>query len=112
MKYPIWFEQYLEWRTHANVLHSRSVGDKWRVNSDDDKRFLALALCGEAGELANMIKKQWRGDTVPLIDIWKELADIRIYLELLSVAFDCGMDAVCVDKLKEFEARLARRGTE
>ena len=28
--------------------------------SDMDERFLALALCGEAGELANMIKKRWR----------------------------------------------------
>jgi NTP pyrophosphatase (non-canonical NTP hydrolase) len=106
------FEQYLQWRQEANIIHAEFLGGRWPVNSNEDKRFLALALCGEAGELANMVKKLWRGDKIPLIDIWKELADVRIYLELLVVAFDCNLDATCIEKLKEVQQRLHAKKAE
>jgi hypothetical protein len=32
----------------------------WGPEGDDRLRFLALALAGEAGELANFVKKEWR----------------------------------------------------
>ncbi len=49
--------------------------------------FLALALCGEAGELANMIKKRWRDGVGLSEEIRDEIADIRVYLELLARCF-------------------------
>jgi NTP pyrophosphatase (non-canonical NTP hydrolase) len=55
--------------------------------SSTDERFLALALCGEVGELANMIKKRWRDGVDLSYEIREELADIRVYLELLAKCF-------------------------
>lgn len=53
----------------------------------EDQRFLALALCGEAGELANMVKKQWRDGADLSEEIKDEIADVRVYLELLAKCF-------------------------
>jgi NTP pyrophosphatase (non-canonical NTP hydrolase) len=64
--------------------------------SDTDERFLALALCGEAGELANFIKKRWRDGADFSEEIRDEIADIRVYLELLAKCF--GIEG---DKLDE-----------
>ena len=99
-------ENYLKWRKEAFCIHARFVAHKWPINGSEDRRFLSLAICGETGELANMVKKIWRGDQIPLMEIHKELADIRIYLELLAVAFDCDLDAMCLFKLAEVEKRL------
>ncbi len=43
----------------------------------------ACAVGGETGELLNKIKKLRRGDTIPLIEVADEAADIVIYLDLL-----------------------------
>jgi len=56
--------------------------------SNSDERFLALALCGEVGELANMIKKRWRDNADLTEEIRDEIADIRVYLELIAKCFD------------------------
>jgi NTP pyrophosphatase (non-canonical NTP hydrolase) len=83
-------------------LHEKMTAGLFPSYSNEDERFLALALCGEAGELANMIKKRWR-DGVDLSDeIREELADIRVYLELLAKCF--GVEGEKLDK--EVEIKL------
>ena len=68
-------------------LHEHMTAHLFSSYANEDERFLTLALCGEAGELANMIIKRWR-DGVDLSDeIKEEIADIRIYLELLARCF-------------------------
>lgn len=68
-------------------LHQKMTAHLFPSYSSTDERFLALALCGEAGELANIIKKRWR-DGVDLSEEAKdEIADIRVYLELLAKCF-------------------------
>ncbi len=42
--------------------------------------FFALELCGEAGELANLEKKRWRGSTVDDTRTAEEAADVFIAL--------------------------------
>jgi len=69
-------------------LHEKLTGHLFPAYSSDDERFLALALCGEAGELANMIKKRWRDGADFTEEIRDEIADIRVYLELLAKCFD------------------------
>ena len=68
-------------------LHERMTAHLFPTYSNTDERFLALALCGEAGELANMIKKRWRDAADLSEEIRDEIADIRIYLELLAKCF-------------------------
>jgi NTP pyrophosphatase (non-canonical NTP hydrolase) len=42
--------------------------------------FFSLELCGEAGELANLEKKRWKGKAVPLEALEDEAADVLIAL--------------------------------
>jgi NTP pyrophosphatase (non-canonical NTP hydrolase) len=70
------------------ALHERMTGHLFPTYSNTDERFLALALCGEVGELANMIKKRWRDGADLSEDIRDEIADIRVYLELLAKCFN------------------------
>ena len=96
-----------DWKEDARKLHVALVQDKVVPWSEEDKRFLALAFCGEAGELANFVKKQWRdGHTAEReAEIGKELADCRIYLELQAMAYGVDLDAACTDKLQELHKR-------
>jgi NTP pyrophosphatase (non-canonical NTP hydrolase) len=68
-------------------LHQQMTAHLFTAYSSADERFLALALCGEAGELANMIKKRWRDGVGLEEEIRDEIADVRVYLELLAKCF-------------------------
>jgi len=98
-------------------IHKRMTSHLFPAYSSEDERFLALALCGEAGELANIIKKRWRDGVDLSEEARDEIADCRVYLELLAKCFDIEgskLDDRVQDKLervvKKFEARLARGG--
>ena len=79
-------------------------------------RFMALALCGEAGELANLIKKDWRGDGGALgVDnrrpkVVEELADVANYAYLIAELLGVDLEAVMLKKLKEVEKRAIYAG--
>src|SRR5689334_13639023 len=89
------------------VKHAQSVG---RLTSEDEIiHFLALAIAGEAGELANLVKKKWQGDEVDQQSLREEIADIRIYLEHIARHLHIDIDAACEEKLKVVADRLARR---
>ncbi|MFI9817959.1 MazG nucleotide pyrophosphohydrolase domain-containing protein [Saccharothrix variisporea] len=81
--------------------------------TDGDPRTLvhiALALAGEVGELANVVKKYDRGD-IPFDDTLKllpdELADIFIYLIKLSYQTGIDLESAFLNKLDVNEKRFA-----
>lgn len=91
------------------LLHERMTKHLFPPFASEDERFLALALCGEAGELANMIKKRWRDGADLSEEIKDELADIRVYLELLANQFGIEgpkLDERVQQKLQKVVARL------
>lgn len=61
---------------HANYS---SKGDL-----ESDIRFFALGLAGEAGELANFVKKRWRDGEGHDQDIRYEIADVCAYAFMLA----------------------------
>ena len=96
------------------ALHEKMTGHLFPAYSSTDERFLALALCGEAGELANYIKKRWRDGADLTDEIRDEIADIRVYLELLAKCFgiegdklDQRVEQKLVKVVEKHKARLA-----
>jgi NTP pyrophosphatase (non-canonical NTP hydrolase) len=78
------------------ALHTKMTKHLFTPWSSEDERFLALALCGEAGELANIIKKRWRDGADMAEEAMDEIADIRVYLELLAKCF--GIEGAKLDE--------------
>lgn len=101
------------WQARSITIHERFVKlaqKKGKLTSDAEVlNFLALAICGEAGELANLVKKMWRGDDVDPAQIRDELADIRIYLEHICQHLNFDLDQACQRKLDEVADRLTDR---
>lgn len=96
----------MSWQHDVRAIH-QIVVKKWPAWGEEDRRFLALALAGEVGELLNLIKKDWRGDiTTHAMGGWREkveeeMADIRIYFELLAMAYQINLDDAVRNKLPE-----------
>ena len=73
----------------------------------------ALALCGEAGELANIIKKHWRvmeetGRPVTLQqrdEILLELGDVLWYTAFLATVLGADLSLVAKRNLEKLKAR-------
>lgn len=105
-----------KWQQRAQGIHERFVKlaqAKGNLTSDAEiLNFLALAICGEAGELANLVKKLWRGDEVAPNVIRDEIADIRIYLEHLARHLHIDLDRACENKLDVVAERLAVKESE
>lgn len=94
------------WQEFADAVDNYFAETKgWDKN--ERIRFLSLAICGEAGELANFVKKDWRGTAV--LDLRQhvrmEIADIAIYLHELARNLDTTIDACCEEKVIELKTR-------
>jgi len=106
----------LIWQEQIRIIHE-TVIKEWEPYSDEDLRFTALALAGEVGEICNLIKKEWRGTLVDdpqrlRREMADELADIRIYLQLLALCLGVNLDTAVIQKIPELlnrwpEARRA-----
>jgi NTP pyrophosphatase (non-canonical NTP hydrolase) len=100
--------------TDIYALHEKMTAHLFPAYSNTDERFLALALAGEVGELCNMIKKRWRDGADLTDECREEIADIRVYLELLAKCFS--IEGIKLDQhveqklLKVVEKHKARLG--
>ena len=105
-----------KWQQRAREIHERFLRlaqAKGTLHSDTEiLNFLALAICGEAGELANLVKKMWRGDDVAQEQLQEEIADIRIYLEHLARHLQIDLDRACENKLDVVSERLNAKEQE
>jgi NTP pyrophosphatase (non-canonical NTP hydrolase) len=101
MSYPI---EQAEWKEKARTINMNA---RKRMGLPDAQRklFLTLAIAGEVGELANLLKKQWRDGVANDAEQVKELADIRIYLLHLFDVFGVDEDIVCASKIEEVAKR-------
>ncbi len=72
-------------------------------------QFFCLELNGEAGELANIEKKQWKGRHVDDERFADEAADVLIALMNYSNAKGIDLGKAVAEKLKIIEHKRARR---
>lgn len=98
----------LDWRRvcdqiHKYWMHKMDI----QLHSQQERGFLALAFCGEAGELANLVKKEMR-DGVSAHNteaIKKEIADCHIYLRHIANSYQVSIEDVTEDKTFELMER-------
>lgn len=104
-----------------DTLRAANVARVRRWHADDDSWTVAdwsNAMCGEAGETANVVKKirRWEtglvGSRDPSIDVLRgqladEIADTLIYLDLLAAHQGIDLAAAVVSK---FDAVSEREG--
>ena len=75
--------------------------------------FFCLELCGEAGELANLQKKLWKGKTIGEGALADEAADVLIALMNYSNAAGIDLAGAVATKLERIEKKrreLEQRG--
>ncbi len=99
------FNEYQD-RSDMTVHNKDQYGDDYFI-------YLTLAINGEAGELAEKIKKIWRekGKKVNVEDkeeIKKEMGDILWYLAQLSESLGFSFEDVATANLEKLKSRLER----
>jgi NTP pyrophosphatase (non-canonical NTP hydrolase) len=73
-----------------------------------EPRFFALELCGEAGELANLEKKTWKGREVDEADFIDEAADVVIAIMNYANARNIDIAHAVSGKMAEIDRRRLR----
>ncbi len=94
-------EEHVGHVQHAFNMHQRTFYPP-RV-----REFFALELCGEAGELANIEKKRWKGMQIPESSFDEEAADV--FIALFNYCNAAGVNlayAVC-SKLRSMKPNTA-----
>jgi len=102
------------WKAIGIKIHEWFMQDMGiSIGTTPERVFLGLALAGEAGELANKIKKLWRDqkkmshDEVVALqqEIYMEIADVNGYLNHLVHSFGISLTDVTVEKTNELITR-------
>jgi len=78
--------------------------------------YAALGLAGEAGEIANKVKKVFRDGATDspdkraerMLELQKELGDVLWYVAALATELGCDLDAVARGNLQKLQSRKAR----
>lgn len=79
---------------------------KTERHSDICKEINALGLCGEAGEVAEQVKKHFfHGHELDKRHMIEELGDVAWYLAVLCDAIGSDLDTVMEENLKKLEQR-------
>jgi NTP pyrophosphatase (non-canonical NTP hydrolase) len=79
----------------------------------EDLTYPALGLCGEAGEVAEKVKKTLRDDGGVLSEerraaLSRELGDVLWYLSQLATEADLDLDEIAADNLEKLLSRQER----
>ena len=99
--------------------YDKFVDEFWFLGDADlrmpEAAYLGLCLAGEAGEVAEKLKKAYRdhGGAITIDDMVKELGDVLYYLTRYAHLLGNDLESVArrnVEKLKDRAARNALRG--
>lgn len=92
-----------------NFNHYQKQTEKTAVYPDEEAlSYLALGVSGEAGEVAEKIKKHKRGDDLDLEKARKEIGDVLWYLARLSDELGFDLGDVAEENLRKTQDRDQR----
>ena len=95
--------------------YEQFVEDKWMEPAIDcpTELYLAVAITGEAGELANVVKKSYReGDCAITPKVLDELGDILYYMTKLANYMGFTLADLQTRNMTKLEARYPRKQNE
>lgn len=80
---------------------------KDKIRNDLD--YLTLGLCGESGEVAELVKKAKRDDfDISTTEVALELGDVLWYVSQIAFYFNITLGEIATMNLKKLEARYKR----
>lgn len=103
------------WKDRAHVIMDNYKRNLKKPDMPWEPIFITLALAGEAGELANVVKKIWRGNMPDedrknkLAQMKEELADVIIYAGMLCEEMGWDLDGIAEEKLNIVDERWKKR---
>jgi NTP pyrophosphatase (non-canonical NTP hydrolase) len=110
------------WRNHALPENTMEMSEfqyyagmtSGAYGHDRDRQVLAtLAFCGEAGELANKIKKlHAHGHPIKTADIAEELGDCLWYIAEIASAFNIDLEDIAVGNIAKLRTRYPEGFTQ
>lgn len=112
-------EKALKGIAYQSEYMTKCVDDVIKFNEDhgvDEHRpdmsnmvYHALCLAGEAGEVANVVKKIWRDGDSPALraHLAEEIVDLTIFLGLLIASGEIDFDKAWIEKHEELYRRWA-----
>jgi NTP pyrophosphatase (non-canonical NTP hydrolase) len=78
------------------------------TGSNAELSYLTLGLMGEAGEVAEKVKKKIRDGKFDEVEVAKELGDVLWYLTRLSDAIGCDLEWVAMGNVQKLTDRAKR----
>lgn len=105
------WEYYKEVNKPMNMNVYQEMAAKTAIYSSAHQiLYPALGLVGEAGEVANKVKKMMRDGTFDRAAVVSELGDVLWYIAALCRDLNVEMNDVALDNLKKLHDRM-QRGT-
>jgi NTP pyrophosphatase (non-canonical NTP hydrolase) len=95
-------KEYLEF-TDSVAVYSNGSGDKER-----DRAYLGLGIAGEAGEVADAIKKEMRDGLSRRLEVGLELGDVLWYWVRLVKTYGFTPDEVMALNMSKLTERKAK----
>ncbi len=115
---PVDIEQHYTFREYSRRAHSTVMYPESGTGSLVALNYTVLAAVGEAGEIANKLKKVWRGDK-PLTPELKaamadEIGDVLWYLDraMVELGYPEGLEAAAKMNNVKLEDRRSRKTTQ
>ena len=86
----------------------QTQANSFRLPSAMSLEYAALGLCGEAGEVAEKIKKSIRDGHFNEEDVAKEIGDVLWYVAALCQSLNICMEVAAMNNILKLESRKAR----
>ena len=96
-------DDYQQWTATSAIYPGASTGNT------DELVYLALGLNGEAGEVADKIKKYLRDNKMDIGGVIYELGDVAWYLARLADAFGYSLSDILEINHQKIERRKAEK---